>query len=94
MMTFIGYVFLFLWALSSLNGEPLIFSFAEVEDVSFAPTPVWFARLMLVFFLGMGTVRFAFNLWMLPRYVRKLRRGKRIQKAIKQVGTRTFWLQT
>lgn len=88
-----GYLILFIWMLASLREIDLILPLSNLSDITFTAVPVWLARLIIIYFLGTGLIKFGISVYFLPRYIRKLRRAKSIKKAAKEIGSKVIgWI--
>ena len=88
-----AYLILFVWVLSSLSDMHLVIPLSDLSDVTFPPLPIWPARFIMIYFLGAGLIKFGLSIYFLPRYIRKLRRGKSIKKAATDLASKVLdWI--
>ncbi len=83
-----GYLILFFWMIASLGEIDLILPLSNLSDLTLTAVPIWFARLIIIYLLGTGLIKFGLGVYFLPRYIRKLRRAKSIKKAARIVGSK------
>ena len=82
-----AYLILFFWMIASLSGIDLILPLSHLSDITLTTVPIWLARLIIIYFLGAGLIKFGLSIYFLPRYIRKLKRAKSIKKAAGIVGS-------
>ena len=83
-----AYFTLFIWMIASLVEIDLVLPLSNLSDVTLPPVPIWLARLIIIYFLGAGLIKFGLSIYFLPRYIRKLRRAKSIKKAARMLGSK------
>ncbi len=92
-MKSLSYLILFFWMIASLGEIDLVLPLSNLSDITLTAVPIWFARLVIIYLLGTGAVKFGLSVYFLPRYIRKLRRAKSIKKAATMVGSKvSSWI--
>ncbi len=83
-----AYLILFFWMVASLSEIDLVLPLSNLSDITLTAVPVGLARLIIIYFLGAGLIKFGLGVYFLPRYIRKLKRAKSIKKAARMVGSK------
>ena len=71
------YIFLFLWAVASLQGDPLVIPLITIPEIVMEPLPTWMIYMMLVTSVTSAAASLLLRLPFIRRRWRAFKRGFR-----------------